>query len=129
MHLSHERPDYEFILRQADGRHARVNDRVLVRSFALAPDRLLDEWPAPAAAAGLLPAHMEPLLALRPELVVLGTGQRQSFPPPAVMAACLTRQIGIEVMDNAAAARTYNVLAGEGRRVVAAFLLDGGPAG
>ena len=63
------------------------------------------------------------MLALAPELLVLGTGQRQVFPPAAVMAACLTRGIGIEVMDNAAAARTYNVLAGEGRRVVVALLL------
>ena len=43
---------------------------------------------------------------------------------PAVMATCLTRGIGIEVMDNAAAARTFNVLATEGRRVVAAFLIQ-----
>jgi uncharacterized protein len=53
----------------------------------------------------------------------LGTGERQVFPSAAVMAACLTRGIGIEVMTNAAAARTFNVLAGEGRRVVAGFLL------
>ena len=51
------------------------------------------------------------MLALKPELVVLGTGAVQVFPPAAVMAACLTRGIGIEVMDNAAAARTFNVLA------------------
>lgn len=122
MQLNHERPDYAWVLRGADGRRARVNDRVLERSFALAPDRLIEDWDAPAAAA-LEPGHLEPLLALAPELVVLGTGERQVFPPPAVMAACLTRGIGIEVMDNAAAARTYNVLAGEGRKVVVALLL------
>jgi len=49
--------------------------------------------------------------------------QDNQFPAPAVMAACLTRGIGIEVMDNAAAARTFNLLANEGRRVIAAFLL------
>ena len=122
MQLNHERPDYAWVLRGADGRRARVNDRVLERSFALAPDRLIEDWDAPAAAA-LEPGHLEPLLALAPELVVLGTGERQVFPPPAVMAACLTRGIGIEVMDNAAAARTYNVLAGEGRKVIVALLL------
>ena len=122
MQLSHERPDYAWVLRGADGQRARVNDRILERSFALAPDRLIEDWDAPPAAA-LEPHHLQPLLALAPELVVLGTGERQVFPPPAVMAACLTRGIGIEVMDNAAAARTYNVLAGEGRRVVVAFLL------
>ncbi len=125
MQLSHERPDYAWVLRGADGRRARVNARVLERSFAIAPDRLLEDWPAPAAAAALEPAHLEPLLALSPELLVLGTGERQVFPPAAVLAACLTRGVGIEVMDNAAAARTYHILAGEGRRVVAAFLLVG----
>ena len=123
MQLSHERPDYAWVLRGADGRRAKVNDRILERSFALAPDRLIEDWAAPATAAALEPAHLDALLALAPELLVLGTGQRQVFPSPAVMAACLTRGIGIEVMDNAAAARTYNVLAGEGRRVVVAFLL------
>ncbi|WP_028916310.1 Mth938-like domain-containing protein [Pseudoxanthomonas sp. J35] len=123
MQLSHERPDYAWVLRGADGRQARVNDRILERSFALAPDRLLEDWDTPAAIGELQPAHMEPLLALSPELVVLGTGARQVFPAAAVMAACLTHGIGIEVMDNAAAARTYNVLAGEGRRVVVALLL------
>ena len=123
MQLSHERPDYAWVLRGADGRRAKVNDRILERSFALAPDRLIEDWAAPATAAALEPAHLDALLALAPELLVLGTGQRQVFPSPAVMAACLTRGIGIEVMDNAAAARTYNVLAGEGRRVVVALLL------
>ena len=123
MQLSHERPDYAWILRGADGTRARVNERVLERSFAIAPDRLVEDWPAPAAAAALEPRLLEPLLALSPELLVLGTGERQVFPPAAVLAACLTRGIGIEVMDNAAAARTYHILAGEGRRVVAAFLL------
>ena len=123
MQLSHERPDYAWVLRGADGRRAKVNDRILERSFALAPDRLIEDWAAPATAAALEPAHLDALLALAPELLVLGTGQRQVFPSPAVMAACLTRGIGIEVMDNAAAARTYNVLAGEGRKVVVALLL------
>ncbi|WP_372015448.1 Mth938-like domain-containing protein [Pseudoxanthomonas sp. 10H] len=123
MQLSHERPDYAWVLRGADGHHARVNDRVLERNFALAPDRLIEDWPAPAVATALEPSHLDPLLALAPELLVLGTGGRQQFPPPAVLAACLTRGVGIEVMDNAAAARTYNVLAGEGRRVVVALLL------
>ncbi len=129
MQLSHERPDYAWVLRGADGRQARVNDRVLTRSFAIAPDHLVDDWDAPARAADLAPRHLEPLLALQPELIVLGTGNRQVFPAPAVLAACLQRGIGIEVMDNAAAARTFNVLAGEGRRAMVAMLLEGGAAG
>ena len=66
---------------------------------------------------------LAPLLALQPELIVLGTGGAQAFPPPEAQAACLSLGIGLEAMTNAAAARTYNVLAGEGRRVVAGFVL------
>lgn len=122
MQLNHELPDYAYTLRSADGRSARVNDRVLEASFILAPNELIEGWEA-GASADLLPDDLAPLLALNPELVLLGTGERQVFPSAAVMAACLTRGIGIEVMTNAAAARTFNVLAGEGRRVVAGFLL------
>lgn len=123
MQLNLERPDYAFFLRGADGRQALVNDRRLERSFIIAPDSLIEDWPVGDAAA-LAPADLAPLLALAPELVVLGTGTRQVFPAPAVIGAALSRGIGLEVMDNAAAARTFSVLAGEGRRVVAGFVLD-----
>lgn len=123
MHLNHEIPDYAYVLRAADGRSAKVNDRVLTASFILSPTQLDTDWPVGAANA-LTATDLAPLLALNPELVILGTGERQVFPPAAVMATCLTRAIGIEVMTNHAAARTFNVLASEGRKVVAGFLLS-----
>jgi uncharacterized protein len=126
MQLTLERPDYQFFLRGADGRSALVNDRTLRRSFIVAPDTLVEDWPATDVGL-LMPADLEPLLSLQPELVVLGSGATQAFPPPATLAACLQRGIGLETMTNAAAARTYSVLAGEGRRVVAGFLFPGGP--
>lgn len=122
MQLNLERPDYTYFLRGADGTQALVNDRTLTGSFVIAPDTLVENWPARDAKA-MTPADLEPLLALNPELIVLGTGATQVFPAAAVMAACLSRGIGIEVMDDAAAARTFSVLAGEGRRVVAGFLI------
>ena len=122
MQLVHERPDFEYFLRGADGGSALVNDRRLAASFIVAPDRLVEGWPV-ADAAKLTPDDLAPLLALQPELILLGTGAGQAFPPPEALAACLSRGIGLEAMTNAAAARTYNVLAGEGRRVVAGFVL------
>ena len=121
MQLTLERPDYAYTLRGADGRHALVNDRTLTRSFLIAPDALVESWPVVDITA-MRPADLEPLLALQPELVVLGSGETQAFPPAEVMATCLQRGIGLEVMTNAAAARTYSVLAGEGRRVLAGFV-------
>ena len=122
MPLNHERPDHTYILRAADGYSAKVNDRVLQASFLLAPNQLVEAW-NPDDPNALSPEDMAPLLAMNPELILLGTGERQAFPAAAVMAACLTRGVGIEVMGNAAAARTFNVLAAEGRRVVAGFIL------
>lgn len=122
MHLNHEIPDYAFNLRSADGRSAKVNDRHLVQSFILSPQQLLEAWPV-ASATELTPADLAPLLALQPEVILLGTGERQVFPAPAVMAACLSQGVGLEVMTNAAAARTFNVLASESRKVVAGFVL------
>ena len=124
MQLTLEQPDHEFFLRGADGVAARVNDRVLQRSFLISPDRLVEDWPVTDARA-LAAADLEPLLALQPEVLLLGSGAGQVFPTAAVMAACLGRGIGIEVMGNDAAARTFNVLAGEGRRVAAGFILPG----
>jgi uncharacterized protein len=122
LHL--EQPDFEYLMRGADGASAKVNDRALHRSFILAPNRLVEDWPVRDVRA-MTPADLEPLLALEPELVLLGGGATQAFPPPAAMAACLSRGIGLETMTNAAAARTFNVLASEGRRVVAGFVLGG----
>lgn len=120
MQLHQERPDYEFVLRGAGGDSAKVNDRVLRTSFIVSPDRLVEGWGVNDATRVSL-ADLEPALALQPEVLVLGTGARQAFPPPETTAACLARGVGLEAMTNAAAARTYAVLAAEGRRVVAAF--------
>jgi uncharacterized protein len=122
MQLTLERPDYDFFLRGADGASALVNERRLERSFIVSPRALLEDWPVTDVAM-LAPEDLQPFFDLEPELVLLGSGAAQAFPPQAAMAACLSRGIGIETMTNAAAARTFNVLASEGRRVVAGFVL------
>jgi len=122
--LSQENPDFLYVLRGVSDAGVLVNQETLDRSFLLAPNQLVPDW-RPTSSAELLPADMDAVLAMQPALVLLGTGARLRFPSAAVMAALLTRGIGIEVMDSSAAARTFNVLATEGRRVVAAFLLPG----
>lgn len=122
MQLTLENPDFRYTLRGADGRGALVNGQRLEISFILAPNQLIEGW-RPRSIADLQPEDLAPVLDLSPSVFLLGSGASLVFPPAAVMAACLTRGIGMEVMDNAAAARTFNVLATEGRKVVAAFLL------
>lgn len=122
MQLNHERPDFEYALRGADGASALVNERKLTRSFIVTPAELVEDWPVRDVNA-LTPGDLEPLFALQPEVIILGAGAVQAFPPMETMAACLSRGIGLEAMTNDAAARTFNVLAAEGRRVVAGFLI------
>jgi len=66
---------------------------------------------------------LEPLFALGPEVVLIGTGEQQRFPHASLLAAFFARRIGVEVMDTRAACRTYNVLVSEGRSVAAALML------
>ncbi|MCY7315465.1 MAG: Mth938-like domain-containing protein [Rubrivivax sp.] len=91
---------------------------------------LIVPWSGPVQAWGaaslaeLLPAHFERLAALRPEVVIFGSGARLRFAPPALMRSLIDQRIGVETMDTGAACRTYNVLLSEGRPVVAALLLE-----
>ena len=122
MDLSLDRPEGYLFIRRVGPRSITVVDREFSRSFVLSPERLVEDWPI-AAAGELDASHIDTILALKPEVVLLGTGERQVFPPQVFLAALLRKGVGVEVMDNAAAARTYDLLAGESRRVVAAFIL------
>jgi uncharacterized protein len=122
MDLSLDNAEGYLLVRRTAARSITLIDRELTASFLLMPDRVVENWPV-AAADALNAGHADGLLALQPELVILGTGERQVFPAAEFMAGLLRKGVGIEVMDNAAAARTYNLLAGEGRHVVAGFLL------
>jgi uncharacterized protein len=81
------------------------------------------EWRC-ASFGDLTTAHFDQLADLGAELVLFGSGQRLQFPQPVWLAGLANRRIGLEAMDTAAACRTYNILAGEGRHVVAALLLE-----
>jgi uncharacterized protein len=69
-------------------------------------------------------AHFDQLLACKPELIVFGSGNKLRFAPPALMRSLMAARIGVETMDTLAACRTYNILAGEGRHVLAALLIE-----
>jgi len=79
-------------------------------------------WP-PERLDGLCEEHFELALALKPELVILGTGPSLKFPRPALWRGLMAAGVGFEAMDTAAACRTFNVLASEGRAVLAALII------
>jgi uncharacterized protein len=117
-------PGGDLVVRWVRSDAIGVGHRELRRSFAVAPSGLLEDWPV-AGVDALDETALDQLLALAPDLILLGTGERQRQLPPALLYRALARSIGVEVMTNAAAARTYHLLLGEGRKVLAAFILPG----
>jgi uncharacterized protein len=92
-------------------------------NLILVPDQAVAAWSA-VSFETLRNEDFDALLELRPEVVLLGTGARQRFPHPRLTHNLAAQRIGVEVMDTAAACRTYNILMNEGRRVVAVVLQD-----
>jgi uncharacterized protein len=72
----------------------------------------------------LSPQHFAQLAELDVELVIFGSGERLRFPKPEWQVGLMQRRVGLETMDTQAACRTYNILAGEGRKVAAALLIE-----
>ena len=95
-----------------------------IRASCIVGVNTIVPW-APRSVEELGAAHLAALFDLLPEVVVLATGATQKFPRAALRAEFATRKIGLEVMEIGAAARTYNVLVGEERRVLAAVMLPG----
>jgi uncharacterized protein len=102
----------------------RIGTEEYRENLIVTPNSIVTGW-APAGFDALEEAHFTQLLASKPEVVILGTGRVIRFPQPGLARSLAQAQVGLEVMDTAAACRTYNILAAEGRRVVAALMIDG----
>ncbi|MES9904069.1 MAG: Mth938-like domain-containing protein [Sedimenticola sp.] len=90
-------------------------------SLIVMADRIIAPW-GPTSFATVKMSDFELLNELNPDLVIVGTGQQQQFPSPALYRNLIDAGIGVEFMTTPAACRTYNILLSEGRRVVAALL-------
>ena len=116
---------------QAEGRnlftgygagYVEVNRTRHTQSLVVSGERVVTEWPA-RSVDELAADHLAAILELAPEIVLLGSGATFRFPDPARLAPLREARVGVEVMDTPAACRTYNILLGEGRQVVAALIL------
>jgi uncharacterized protein len=100
----------------------KINDQVF-RVPLIVGASTLEPGPAVSSASELTAGHSAAIIALKPEIVLLGSGARQIFPAAEFAAQFLRAGIGFEVMDTGAACRTFNVLVAELRDVVALLLL------
>lgn len=99
-----------------------INDQDVSCSVIVTPEQIITDWP-PQSFEELEETHFELILRLKPEIVLLGTGVRQRFPNPRMTRSLMRRGVGVEIMNTAAACRTYNLIMAEGRRVAAALLM------
>jgi uncharacterized protein len=102
--------------------YVSINTERYTSSVIVTPNRTVAEWDA-RDFASLAPAHLRALIDLKPEIVLLGTGERQRFPRPELMRMFMEARVGFEAMDTRAACRTYNILMSEGREVLAALFV------
>jgi uncharacterized protein len=93
------------------------------KSLVVMPEMPAVDWPV-ASFDALTAEDFARIDALSPDVVILGTGARQRFIHPRLIASLNARRVGVETMDNQAACRTYNILMAEGRKVALALILD-----
>lgn len=112
----------KLVIRSVSNTAIRVNDEEHATSIALTPDALLGPW-SEKRIADLAENDFAAVFGTEPEIVLLGTGASNIFPPRELTFGFARKGIGFEVMNTAAAARTFNVLANEGRKVAAVLYL------
>lgn len=122
MHIQLETGGQANLIRTYTAGRITVNQDSYDHSLIVLPGQIIADWP-PQAFEQLAVAHLETLVSLGPELLILGTGRRQRFPRAELLAPLAAAGIGWEIMDTGAACRTYNILMGEGRNVAAALLM------
>jgi uncharacterized protein len=115
------RPDLNLIRSYAPG-EVRIGEQVVHTNCIVMADTLITEWPATDPST-MDASHIAAILELKPEVVLLGTGEVQRFPKAAIRNAFMTKGIGLETMTLGAACRTFNILVQEERRVAAALFL------
>jgi len=96
----------------------RIGDQVFSHAIAITATAILGDWRAEDIGK-LTESDFAALLDTHPEVIILGTGNNNVFPPRELVFAMARRGVGFEVMNTRAAASTFNVLAGEGRQVAA----------
>lgn len=100
----------------------RINEQTFTQSVIVTPDRLIEDW-APQTVSELTAASLLPVLQMKPDILLIGTGGTQVFLAAEIYGELINHGVGVEVMNTHAACRTFNALSAENRRVVAALII------
>ena len=121
MQLTLHRPGEKFTIRSVGEAGFRVGNKIYRDSIVISSTDVLPEW-TPQNTDELSAEHFETIFGQEPELVLIGTGKKQIFLSPELLAEFYQRGVGVECMNTMAACRTFNVLVSEDRRVTAALM-------
>ncbi len=121
MDLTLQKPGEHHFIHSVSGDGIRVVDQVCIGPIIVSATRLITDWSVHRA-EDLGSQSLAQILDLEPELVLIGTGERQVFLAPELMMVFYRQNVGVEIMNTPAACRTFNVLVSEGRNVVAALM-------
>jgi uncharacterized protein len=121
MDLTLERPGEHLFIRSVNAEGIKVVDEIYTAPIILSAQRVIPDWPV-TRVEDMEEPHLEHILKLQPEVVLIGGGEKQFFLSPRQMMFFYSRNLGVEVMTTTAACRTFNVLVSESRNVVAALI-------
>ena len=122
MKFAQDSQDEGYVITAYDEGSVSINGKPFQQSFIITPAKLEENW-AVTSIALLEQSHIEQILALKPELIIIGTGDKLIFPAVEIYSSIIQHGIGIDFMDTRAACRTYNILMSEDRDVVAGLIL------
>lgn len=121
MDLTLQNPGNNLFVRYATPDGIQVVDDFYPSAIILSAKEVITDWPVKSV-HDIDRRHLEQILELAPEVVLIGTGRDQAFLPPELLMVFYERGVGVEVMNTSAACRTFNVLVSESRKVVGALI-------
>ena len=123
MHFTEDKPAGNYIINEYSKNSVTINQHCYSSSLYISPNTLIDDFQY-TSSSQLTQSTVEFIIDLSPEIVILGSGDTLEFPDAAIIAYFAQHNIGFEVMDHAAACRTYSVLSAEHGNVGALLLLN-----
>ena len=122
MKFAQDSQDEGYVITAYDEDNISINGKAFANSLIITRTKLNENWNLNHIDS-LQPEHIEQILTLNPELILIGTGKKLTFPAVTVYSEIIKQGIGVDFMDTQAACRTYNILMSEGRDVVAGLIL------
>ena len=122
MKFAQDNQDEGYVITEYDENSISINGKAFTQSLIITKLKLDENWDVDNI--GLLQTrHIDQILLFKPELIIIGTGDKLIFPATEIYSNIIRQGIGVDFMDTGAACRTYNILMGEGRGVVAGLIL------